>query len=153
MQTAIFKGLLLRVHEISISDYIDGLPRIALFTRFLNYRKRSWQPGCKAEASMKVDFRRTGGFAPMPISCTLDTDTCSPQDARELERLIAAGKVMEAKSASIPGARDVRYYTIDIEGSEGTAHLKFDELSVPQNVRPLIEFLQLRAKPLFGDDD
>lgn len=102
---------------------------------------------------MKVSFRRSGGFAPMPLSCTIDTDTCSAEDAIQLRSLVASSGVMQASSATVPGARDVRLYVIDIEDDDLSHEVKFDDISIPAAVRPLIDFLQARSKNVFGDED
>ncbi len=100
---------------------------------------------------MKVTFKRSGGFAPMPLSGSIDTDTSSTEDAVKLQQLVESSGIMQAESASIPGACDIRYYTVEIESQSETKKVKFDELSVPPAVRPLIEFLQERASGLFAD--
>lgn len=101
---------------------------------------------------MKITFRRSGGFAPMPMQCVIDTASCSQEDAKQLEALMDSSDIMQAESASIPGARDVRYYLIEIERDGQMKSLKYDELSVPAKAKPLVQFLQSRAQNLFGDE-
>lgn len=101
---------------------------------------------------MKVTFKRSGGFAPMPVSCVMDTKTCDPTEAATLQQLVIDSTIMMTESASVRGARDVRYYSFDIEYEGMTKHVSFDELSVPKEIRPLIEFMQSRATSIFGDD-
>ncbi len=100
---------------------------------------------------MKVTFKRFGGFAPIPLSGTIDTNTCSPHDASKLQQLVESSGIMKAENASVPGARDVRYFIVDIENESVTKHVKFDEISVPPVMRPLIDFLQERASSLFEE--
>jgi hypothetical protein len=102
---------------------------------------------------MKVSYRRTGGFAPIPVSCILDTDTCSPEDAQELSRLVATSGVMQATSKTNPAARDVRLHTLTINDADAVKEVVWDDISIPQDARPLIQFMQSRAKTIFGDDD
>jgi hypothetical protein len=39
-------------------------------------------------------------------------------------------------------------YNITVETSEGAPTVSFDDLSLPENVQPLLEYLQSCAKPL-----
>lgn len=102
---------------------------------------------------MKVSYRRTGGFAPIPVSCVIDTDTCSPEDAAELRRLVIAGEIMQANSRTTPAARDVRLHTLNINDGDTVKEVKWDDINIPPEARPLIQFMQARAKTMFGDDD
>lgn len=95
---------------------------------------------------MKVTFSRTGGFAPIPFGCVLDGDTMPPGDATRLKELVQSTQVMSARNAEVKGARDVYYYTIKVE-LDGKQHkVRFDQLSVPPEIKPLLDFLLARSK-------
>jgi hypothetical protein len=104
---------------------------------------------------MKVSYTRTGGFAPIPVSCTLDTETSTPDEARELERLIAVSGIMQAQSLTNPAARDVRLHSIKItdDKTQSSKEVEWDDITIPPEARPLIQFLQARAKTMFNDDE
>ena len=87
----------------------------------------------------------------MPISCDLDSATMNPDDAKHLQELIAGSGIMHASSASVAAARDVRYYLLDIESDGESKSIKFDELSVPTQVRPLIDYLVSRSSNMLED--
>lgn len=101
---------------------------------------------------MKVNFRRTGGFAATAIGCALDTEALPSAEADELEMLIKQSGILQRESAKIAGARDVHYYTVDIEGADIQAHsVTFDDPSIPPEVQPLFDFLVVRSKNLMPD--
>lgn len=102
---------------------------------------------------MKVTYTRTGGFAPIPVSCTLDTTTCAPDEAQELERLVAVSGIMQAQSKTNPAARDVRLHSVKISNNSANKEVEWDDISIPAEARPLLQFLQERAKNFFNDDD
>jgi hypothetical protein len=100
---------------------------------------------------MKITFRRSGGFAPMPIICEIDT-TGGGADAAECQRLIETSGIMSATSAQVAGARDVHYYHIEIVDGTTVKRVNFDQISVPPAIKPLIDFLIKRSKSFFDDD-
>jgi len=100
---------------------------------------------------MKITYRRTGGFAPIPVSCALDTETMPADEAQELKRLVAASSIVQLESRRNSAARDVRLHTIKVE--DDGKEVSFDDVSIPGEVRPLIQFLQARAKNMLDDDD
>lgn len=102
---------------------------------------------------MKVVYKRHGGFAPMAVACTVDTDTCPPDDAKQLEHLVATSGIMQSPGRTVAGARDVRYHSVTVDQNGQHAEVTFDDISIPSEVRPLIDFLQSRAKNVFGDDE
>lgn len=102
---------------------------------------------------MKVNYQRTGGFAPIPVACTIDTDTCAAEEAQELMRLVTVSNVMTADSRTNPAARDVRLHKLNIDDNGNTKQVSWDDISIPEEARALVQFLQTRAKSIFGDDD
>jgi hypothetical protein len=104
---------------------------------------------------MKISFRQSGGFAGLIHSCSIDTGKLSLAQAAEIENLVKTSGVLAAK---IPFwrkianwqrivARDLFYYSISIESSAGTYNLAFDDSSIPEGSRPLLNFLKNHAQP------
>ena len=79
--------------------------------------------------------------------CEVDTDSLSTDEASELESLVEQCDLSQTKSGITPDARDLLGYGMTIETDEGVYDLSFDEMTVPRNVEPLLEYLQRRAKP------
>lgn len=102
---------------------------------------------------MIVTFRRTGGFAPSAVGCSIDTVTDPVPEGSELEILVKQSGILQLQSAKIAGARDVHYYAIDIVTDDHRIHsVTYDDPSIPQSVRPLIDFLLVRSKDLMPDN-
>ncbi|BAZ22772.1 hypothetical protein NIES4073_36590 [Kalymmatonema gypsitolerans NIES-4073] len=97
---------------------------------------------------MKVKFSQSGGYAGLRRGCELDTDSLSPAEAAKLQSLVEQSGILQAQSRHTPHARDLFNYNITVETSEGAPTVSFDDLSLPENAQPLLEYLQSCAKPL-----
>ena len=91
---------------------------------------------------MKLSFRKSGGFAPVFMGCIFDTDA-KPEP--ELEALVKSSKIMEQTSKKHPSARDVFYFTFTIDMNGTNKSVTFDQLNVPQEVEPLLNYLLERS--------
>ncbi len=101
---------------------------------------------------MKLSFRKSGGFAPIFQGCQFDTEA-NPADleAIQVESLVGASGIMNEQSKRVQAARDVFYYTFDIEMKGQRHKVTFDQLSVPPKVQPLLDYLLARAKNMLPD--
>lgn len=97
---------------------------------------------------MIVTFHVVGGFAPVFQGCTLDTANMAPDDAKQLEALVATSGILSLKSARTPQLCDGRILTFDVESSAGSAHVTFDHVSLPDQLGPLLAFLSQRSGDL-----
>jgi hypothetical protein len=96
---------------------------------------------------MRVFFSRTGGFAPMPVRCKLDTDSMEPAQAQILLSLVDSTGILSLASAEVKG-NDMHYYTVEVE-KEGRSHrVRFDQISLPPKIKPLIDYLMANSKPV-----
>jgi hypothetical protein len=101
---------------------------------------------------MKVRYRQTGGFAGLSLGADLDTDKMPTSEAEELVRLVkqaALDKVGDKKSS---GGRDLTNYEIIVDDSGRTIKGSFDDMTIPSNVQPLLDFLNRRASARPLDD-
>ena len=97
---------------------------------------------------MRVEFKRSGGFTGMHINTTIDTETLSSEQAKELESLIVAASFFElpAKTNIPPKNADRFIYRISIE-SEGKKHtVETDDEIAPDSLRPLLRRLTVLAR-------
>ena len=86
----------------------------------------------------------------MFMGCEIDTAP-NDADATELESLVASSKIMSQSSKKVAAARDVYLYSFDME-KDGQKHsVTFDQLSVPEEVKPLVDFLLKRSKNMLPD--
>ena len=101
---------------------------------------------------MKIRFRQTGGFGGLVMGCDLDTGTLSPPEAQELARLIKQANLERTQTKRSDKARDLQNYEIAVEGEGITTKATFDDMSMPANMKPLLDFLRRRARavPLDG---
>ncbi len=100
---------------------------------------------------MHVIFRKSGGFVPIAIGAELDTERMPPVESAELVVLINSSGIMTMKDSVVQGARDVHYYTIDITQKDSRHKVKFDQISMPPLVKPLVEFLEKRSASMLPD--
>ena len=108
------------------------------------------KPTQQQRSKMKIAFKQSGGFAPIPLSCTIDTTT-HPEGAR-IEQMVADSgfwQLNEGEKAS--GAFDVHVYHLQIEGKDGWKKVKLDQVRMPDSMRPLVQYLQENAKSLLPD--
>ncbi|PSB04980.1 protealysin inhibitor emfourin [Merismopedia glauca] len=97
---------------------------------------------------MKIKFRQSGGYAGLRIGCELDTNLLPPEEATKLQSLVEQSDIFPTKSDRSENTADLINYEITIETKEGTHQVTFDDLTLPENIIPLLDYLQDRAKPL-----
>ncbi|MGH7931501.1 MAG: protealysin inhibitor emfourin [Candidatus Binatia bacterium] len=99
---------------------------------------------------MKVRYRQSGGFGGLVLGSDLDTQTLPPGEADELERLVKQADLDQAGVKKSARGRDLTNYEIIIEHAGRTTKASLDDMTVPANVQPLLDFLNRRvsAKPL-----
>jgi hypothetical protein len=86
----------------------------------------------------------------------LDSEKLAGDDAKKLSKLVdQSGILNESKLEKLkPGACDVFYYSITVKPEAGdskatsTHSVKFDDITLPSQYRPLVEFLQKRSQNL-----
>jgi hypothetical protein len=95
---------------------------------------------------MKVNFRQSGGFAGLVLGCDLDTQTMAAAEAGELLRLVRqAGLEKVGTKTSTKGA-DLTRYEIVVTDNGRSIKAVVDDMTIPDNVRPLMEFLSRRSR-------
>jgi hypothetical protein len=97
---------------------------------------------------MKIKFRQSGGYAGLRMGCDLDTNSLSSDEATQLESLVNTSGILQANSGRSENAADLISYEMTIETQSGTHQVKFDDLTLPESVLPLLDYLQSKAKPL-----
>lgn len=100
---------------------------------------------------MKVNFRKTGGYAPVFEGCEIELDKLPPQEAAQLKDLVLSSKILQQTGKRQEAARHVLLYTFDVEDQGQQNKVTFDQLSVPPEVQPLLDFLLERSKDLMPD--
>jgi emfourin len=102
---------------------------------------------------MKIRFLQSGGVTGLMKEAVLDTSTMSPDDARQVEQLVAQSGLPQrseeepAPVALSPGGRDLEEYEITIEDAGRQVSVVHDRSTLPQAVKPLVGLLKKYAKP------
>jgi hypothetical protein len=96
---------------------------------------------------MKINFERTGGFTNMRLAIDIDVDRLPEEDADSLEKLVDEADFFHL-DISVPeyGIADGFQYNLSIERGEEHRSLQFDDGSLTENLRPLVNDLSLRAR-------
>jgi hypothetical protein len=97
---------------------------------------------------VRISFLRSGGFVPIPIGCQIDTDSQPSDEAKQLVALVETSGIMNLHTAALDGACDVYFFYFEIETHTSSKKVSFDELSLPDSVRPLLAYLQKRSTSL-----
>lgn len=97
---------------------------------------------------MKITFRQAGGFAGLVRGCELDTASMPTDEAARLEKLLEESGLKGMTRVGPEGARDLATYMIAVETPQSGFRATFDDMTMPQEAEPLLEYLQQRAKPL-----
>jgi hypothetical protein len=93
---------------------------------------------------MKIDFVRTGGFAGLRVSTTVDTESLNEEMATKVQRLVADARFYEISGSKTPGASgpDRFEYRLQVSSAaEGTHSIVIHEPGVPDELRPLLTWL------------
>ena len=100
------------------------------------------------EVGMRITLERSGGVTGMRMTATLDTETMSPQEARDLEALVASARFFDlpATLASAPTRPDLFQYRLTLE-IEGRRHIvNMAESAVPETFQTLLRRLVAAAR-------
>jgi hypothetical protein len=102
---------------------------------------------------MKVLFEQSGGWGnPLGRICKIETDELDAKTSEQLAKLVKAAKLGSIASSVSPLGRDMIQYRIEIEDGAKTTTATFDDTGMTEAARPLIEFLQSRARPRTKND-
>jgi len=92
---------------------------------------------------MQIYFERTGGFAGMSKVVSLRTESLPPEEGRKLQEMIDAAGFFDLPSkfpAPKKGA-DYFQYSITVESDRKKHTVQVADTVVPDNLRPLIQYL------------
>jgi len=92
---------------------------------------------------MRILFERSGGFAGRKLHASLDVQSLSAEDARQLQELLERSRFFELPSKlETPRAGADRFtYRVTVETEDGARTIEAGEGAVPAPMRPLIDWL------------
>jgi hypothetical protein len=98
---------------------------------------------------MNIYFQSSGGFAGINSRIVLDTSSMSSDDAMRIEEMINNSNFFSLPSESPPpkaGAADYISYKITVEIDERKHTVRTNDIVMPPQLEPLIDFLQKEAQ-------
>jgi hypothetical protein len=97
---------------------------------------------------MKISFKRSGGFAGMRLSFTIDTLSLTGGEGQILEDLVEKTGFFDMPPTlpSPPGSVDRFQYQIVVETSSKHHAIDVGEAALPDSLRPLIDQLTRLAR-------
>jgi hypothetical protein len=140
------------VDRISAPDLIQfvmlDLTRSSMTSEYFSDRfSQKKSPINKAKKYMRIQFSQSGGYAGLRMGCDLDTNLLSPDESTQLESLVKTSGVLTSHSRRSKNAADLINYEITIETNQGIYQVRFDDLTLPESILPLLAYLQSQAKP------
>jgi hypothetical protein len=96
---------------------------------------------------MRIEFQRSGGFAGLRLSTTVDTDKLPADEADGLKRMVDAADffLLPATLKESRGA-DQFTYRLTVEARDRRHTVEVSESAVPDSLRPLIQRLATLAR-------
>ncbi len=96
---------------------------------------------------MKIYFERTGGFAGLRRSISLDTDKMPPSESEQIHSMcnnvnFSNPPKFEPKN----GTADLFHYKITVESKDGTRTLETSDLSMTPEFENLVTFLSNKVQ-------
>lgn len=96
---------------------------------------------------MRVSFERTGGFAGIPMTTTVDAATLPPAEASQLRTLVEAANFFALPPQLPSAAQPDRFqYQITVEEGDRQHTVTFGEAAMPGTLRPLVERLMEQTR-------
>ncbi|MCK8490456.1 hypothetical protein M0L20_01260 [Spirosoma sp. RP8] len=93
---------------------------------------------------MKLVYSREGGLFPQIAQTELQTTDLPADLQKVVDTVLADPTAYESKSAN-KNLRDGYQYKLNLQEGRKKVSLTFDDLNLPDDVQPLIHFLQQRT--------
>ena len=95
---------------------------------------------------MHIEFETSGGYSNINLAYRGDTDKLPPEVASELLKLIESSRVFELQQSEVAstnsGPPDVFFYKLTLHEGSKKKSLSFNDVTVPDQLKPLLAFLQ-----------
>lgn len=97
---------------------------------------------------MRILFERSGGFAGMRLTASMDTGSLPDEEAQELEDLVNAAGFFDlpAQIAGQSSGADQFRYKLTVEDGGRRHTVEVGETAVPDPLRPLLQRLTAAAR-------
>ncbi|HET6418656.1 MAG TPA: protealysin inhibitor emfourin [Geobacteraceae bacterium] len=97
---------------------------------------------------MRITFERTGGFAGITLSATLDTENLAADEANELLQCVERADFFNLPERIVsPSPRPDRFqYKVNVQDGRGRHTITVSEDIMPADLKPLIQWLSEAAR-------
>ena len=96
---------------------------------------------------MKLVYSREGGLFAQVAQTEINTTDLPADLQKVVDAVLADSKLYKSRSATVT-LRDGYQYRLDLQQGRKKVSLSFDDLTLPEDVQPLIHYLQKRtSKP------
>lgn len=96
---------------------------------------------------MRVTLEQSGGFAGLMITKTIETQDLSPSEAEQLENMVRDSNFFQLNSISEAFPQPDRFgYTLSIEKDGRTHSIEMNETNMPEQLKPIVEWVQTRSR-------
>lgn len=96
---------------------------------------------------MQITFERSGGFAGMITTTTVDTATLPPAQANQIRLLVEAANFFQLPTAIAPDNQPDRFqYQLTIQEGNQQHSVTVGESTMPGTLRPLVDCLMETAR-------
>ncbi len=96
---------------------------------------------------MHIDFTRSGGFAGMRLSCSVDTDHLPDEQSSELDKLLGDAEFFELPEKILPekSQPDRFEYHVNVDAGDKSHAITVSDAAAPESLRPLLNYLTTLA--------
>lgn len=96
---------------------------------------------------MRIDFTRTGGFAGIRLTTSVETTELPPDQATNLHQLIDNAGFFNLPEKLMPDkpAPDRFDYRLTVASAQQTHSIEVNDAAAPQSLRPLLNYLTTMA--------
>ena len=96
---------------------------------------------------MQIYFKRTGGYANIPVSTAVDTASLTEEEAENLEHMVDHTRFFELPERLKNGkGADHMEYTLTVVTEEQQHTVQMTDASAPDDMRPLLRSLTRLAR-------
>lgn len=133
--------------SLSLSSFVGGVDACAKdhLDKKKHVNSETKPMDAKPDGNSKVFvYEKSGGFIGVDLKYEKDLSQLSSDERKQLEKLIADSGLLNEKSDSriTGGAADMFHYEFRFKDGSKEHHVRFDDGTLPNSYRPLVEFLK-----------
>jgi|SRR5919202_5782438 hypothetical protein len=99
---------------------------------------------------MKIHFERSGGFAGISTSFTVDSNSISLDEQDIVKNMIDTARFFELPSETPLPKRGADYFkykiTVETEENKKSHTIKTNDMTMPYELRPLVNYFEKKIK-------